>query len=79
MKQTSDGRSYFLLMSQEDASALEVHPDVFDALYAMIGNGTRADGQVNIQVAGGQIVDVKVNASVRVLRHTGVRVTVGGR
>jgi hypothetical protein len=36
----------------------------------MIGNGFKADGQILTQIAGGRVVDVKLNnTSARILRH----------
>jgi hypothetical protein len=67
-KYTPDNRPYGVLTL--DGKSLEIHPDLFEALDAMIGNCFKADGQVIIHIAGGRIVDVKLNNTpVRILRH----------
>lgn len=69
MRTTPDERPYALLMDRSNGGEIEVHPDLYDALKVMVGNGFRCDGQITIHVAGGQMTDVRMNAPARVLRH----------
>ncbi len=69
MRTTPDERPYALLMSRADGAEIEVHPDLFDALKVMVGNGYRCDGQVLIRVVGGQMMDVQVTGPAKILRH----------
>ena len=65
-KTTPDGREYATLTL--GGKSLEVHPELFNALYKMMGNGLKADGQVIIRIAGGRYVDAMLNnTSVRIL------------
>ena len=69
MKVTQDERPYALLMSRADGGEVEVHPDLYDALKVMVGNGYRCDGQITIRIVGGQMMEVGVTGPARMLRH----------
>lgn len=56
-------------MDRSSGREIEVHPDIFDALDAMVGNGFKSDGQVLIRIAGGNVVQVDMTAPARVLRY----------
>jgi len=70
MRTTADGKPYALLMDRNNGDEVEVHPRLYRSLKTMIGNGFRSDGQIIIQIAGGQIVDVRLNVSAEVLEHS---------
>lgn len=76
MKETPDGRPYAELTL--GSKAIDIHPDVFEALDAMVGNGFKADGQIMIHVAQGRISDVKLNnCPARILRYYAERTHAG--
>jgi len=76
VRTTSDGKPYALLMSQDDATSIEVHPRLYTALVAMLGNGHREEGQIVVLIAGGEIKDVRVNASASILEKRSPKVSV---
>lgn len=74
LKTTPDGRDYATMTLGK--KTLLIHPDAFEALDAMIGNGFRSDGQINLHIAGGRITDVKLNnCPARILRYYAERQT----
>ncbi len=76
MKDTPDGRRYATLTLA--GKIIEIHPDLFEALDAMIGNGFKSDGQIMVHIAGGRVSDVKLNnCPARILRYYAERTITG--
>lgn len=59
MKTTPDGRPYATL--QFGSLSVDIHPKLWIALKATIGNGGKFDGQIVIRVSAGKFVDAKMN------------------
>ena len=65
-KTTPDGREYAKMTLA--GKTIDIHPELFNALYKLMGNGLRADGQILVRIVGGRYMDAMLNnTSVRIL------------